>query len=184
VYKAATAKGKTTAEKVASVVTWATPAPIAYGTALSAIQLDATVSGIPGAFVYSPSSGTVLAAGTHALSVKFTPTETEDYTTVTGTTTLVVNPANTTTSITSVTPSPSKTGQLVTVDFSVAPGKPTGSVTVRASTGETCTGTLTGGNGQCRVGLGTTGSITLTAAYGGNANNNVSVSTGFTQMVN
>jgi hypothetical protein len=184
VYKAATAKGKTTAEKVASVVTWATPAPIAYGTALSAIQLDATVSGIPGAFVYSPPSGTVLAAGTNALSVKFTPTETEDYTTVTGTTTLVVNPANTTTSITSVTPSPSKTGQLVTVDFSVAPGKPTGSVTVRASSGETCTGTLTGGNGHCRLGLGTTGSITLTATYGGNANNNVSVSTGFTQMVN
>jgi hypothetical protein len=185
VYKAATATGKTTAEKVASVVTWATPAPITYGTALSAIQLDATVSGVPGTFVYTPASGKVLAAGTQALSVKFTPTDTTDYTTVTGTTVaLVVNPANTTTSVTSVTPSPSKVGQLVTVDFTVAPGKPTGSVTISASSGETCTGTLTGGNGHCKLGLGTAGSITLTAAYGGDTNNNGSVSAGFTQTVN
>ena len=184
VYKAATAKGKTTAEKLASVITWTTPAPIAYGTALSAIQLNAVVSGIPGTFVYAPASGKVLPAGTQTLSVKFTPTATDNYTTVTGTTTLVVNPANTTTSVTSVTPDPSQTGQTANVDFSVAPDKPTGSVTVTASSGETCSGTLTGGNGHCRLALGTAGSITLTAAYGGDANNKGSVSAGFTQTVN
>ncbi len=184
VYKAATAKATTTAEKVASVVTWATPAPITYGTALSATQLDATAS-VAGKFVYTPASGKVLAAGTHTLSVTFTPTEATHYTTVTGTTVaLLVNPANTTTSITSTTPNPSKVGKLVTVKFTVVPGKPTGSVTVSASSGETCSGKLTAGRGYCKLGFGTSGSITLTATYGGNVNNNSSVSAGFTQTVN
>ncbi len=184
VYKAATAKATTTAEKAASVVTWATPDAITYGTALSATQLDATAS-VAGKFVYTPASGKVLAAGTHTLSVTFTPAEGTHYTGVTGTTVaLMVNPANTTTSITSTTPNPSGVGQLVTVSFTAAPGKPTGSVTVSASSGETCSGTLTTGRGSCKLGLGTAGSITLTATYGGDANNNGSVSAGFTQMVN
>ncbi len=67
VYKAATATGKTTAEKAASVVTWATPDPITYGTALSVTQLDATAN-VPGKFVYTPISGKVLAVG-HADAV-------------------------------------------------------------------------------------------------------------------
>jgi len=184
VYKAATATGTTTAEKVVSVVTWATPAPIAYGTALSATQLDATANGIPGTFVYTPASGKVLEAGTQSLSVKFTPTDTTDYTTVTGTTVaLAVNPASTTTSITGATPSPSKVGQSVTVDFTVGPGKVGGTVTVSASSGETCTGAVTGGAGHCKLALGTAGSITLTATYAGDANDNGSASAGFTQTV-
>ena len=184
VYKAATATGTTTAEKVVSVVTWATPAPIAYGTALSATQLDATANGIPGTFVYTPASGKVLEAGTQSLSVKFTPTDTTDYTTVTGTTVaLAVNPAGTTTSIIGATPSPSKVGQSVTVDFTVGPGKVGGTVTVSASSGETCTGAVTGGAGHCKLALGTAGSITLTATYSGDSNDNGSASAGFTQTV-
>ncbi|MGB8478694.1 MAG: Ig-like domain repeat protein [Acidobacteriaceae bacterium] len=183
VYAAATAIGKTTAAKATAAVTWATPAPITYGTALSATQLDAT-SAIPGTFVYTPASGKVLTAGTQALSVKFTPTATADYATATGTVELVVTPASTTSSITTVTPSPSKVGQLVAVYFNVSPGKPTGSVTVSASSGETCSGTVTSGIGHCKLGLGTAGSITLTASYGGDANYSSSVSAGFTQTVN
>jgi len=52
-------------------VTWPTPAPIGYGTALSTIQLDATAS-VPGTFAYSPASGTIPATGTDTLSVTFT----------------------------------------------------------------------------------------------------------------
>ena len=37
-------------------ITWAAPAGIAYGTALSATQLDAT-SSVPGTFAYSPAAG-------------------------------------------------------------------------------------------------------------------------------
>ncbi|MGB6192817.1 MAG: Ig-like domain repeat protein [Terracidiphilus sp.] len=185
VYKAASATGQTAAEKVVSVVTWATPSPITYGTALSATQLDATANGIPGTFVYTPASGKVLAAGTQSLSVKFTPTDTTDYTTVTSTAVaLVINPATTTTTITGVTPDPSNVGKVVTVDFTVGPGNPGGSVTVSASSGEACTGTLSGGGGHCKLGLGTAGSITLTATYTGDANDNGSVSAGFTQAVN
>ena len=53
---------------------------IAYGTPLSAAQLDATAS-VPGTFAYSPAAGTVLQAGSgQTLSVTFTPTDTTDYT--------------------------------------------------------------------------------------------------------
>ena len=73
-------------------LTWSTPAAITYGTALSATQLDATAS-VAGAFTYSPAAGIVLTAGTHTLSVTFTPTDTTDYTTATATVLLVVNQA-------------------------------------------------------------------------------------------
>jgi N-acetylneuraminic acid mutarotase/ribosomal protein S11 len=73
-------------------ITWATPAAIAYGTALSATQLDAS-STVAGSFVYTPASGTVLPIGTHTLSVTLTPTDTTDYKTATATVQLTVNPA-------------------------------------------------------------------------------------------
>ena len=45
--------------KATPVITWANPAAITYGTALSATQLNATAS-VPGTFVYSPAAGAVL----------------------------------------------------------------------------------------------------------------------------
>jgi hypothetical protein len=53
------------------------------------LQLNATAS-VPGTFTYSPASGT-LAAGTHTLSVTFTPSDTANYTTNTATVVLQVN---------------------------------------------------------------------------------------------
>jgi len=66
-------------------ITWATPAGIAPGTALSSTQLDATVAGangaaLPGTFVYTPPAGTILAGGIQQLSVVFSPNDTADYT--------------------------------------------------------------------------------------------------------
>jgi hypothetical protein len=58
---------------------WSTPAAIAYGTALGASQLNATVN-IAGNYIYTPSAGTVLAAGNHTLNVVFTPTDRWNYT--------------------------------------------------------------------------------------------------------
>ena len=75
-----------------STVTWATPAPIAYGTPLSAAQLDATTT-VPGTFVYSPTLGTVLPPGSNTLMVTFTPDDLADYATNTTSVTLTVNPA-------------------------------------------------------------------------------------------
>ena len=79
VYKAATATQKTKAAKANSGLAWATPAPITYGTALSAAQLNATAN-VPGKYVYTQRSGKVLTAGPQTLSVKFTPTAASDYT--------------------------------------------------------------------------------------------------------
>ena len=73
-------------------ITWPTPAPITYGSALSATQLDAS-STVSGTFVYTPALGTVLTAGTQTLSVTFTPNDTIDYTTATATVQLTVNQA-------------------------------------------------------------------------------------------
>lgn len=72
-------------------LSWATPAPITYGTALSATQLDATAT-VAGTFVYTPAAGTVLGAGTQTLSVTFTPANTS-YASVTTTVNLAVNQA-------------------------------------------------------------------------------------------
>jgi uncharacterized delta-60 repeat protein len=73
-------------------ITWANPASKVYGPALGAAQFDATAS-VPGTFAYFPDAGTVLTAGSHTLSVTFTPSDSTDYETVTDTTKLVVTPA-------------------------------------------------------------------------------------------
>lgn len=72
------------------VITWANPAPITYGTALSSNQLNATAN-VLGSFAYNPTNGAVLNAGTNLLSVIFTPTDTVDYISVAKTVTLVVS---------------------------------------------------------------------------------------------
>jgi len=66
------------------VISWAAPASIVYGTALSAAQLNATAN-VPGTFQYTPAAGTVLGAGNQTLSVLFTPADTQAYTTAAAT---------------------------------------------------------------------------------------------------
>ena len=91
-YTTAIATKSLTVNKAVPVITWPAPAAITYGMALSATQLDATAN-VPGAFVYSPAAGTVLTANIRTLSVRFTPTDTTDYTTATATQKLTVNKA-------------------------------------------------------------------------------------------
>jgi FtsP/CotA-like multicopper oxidase with cupredoxin domain len=86
---------------------------------------------------------------------------------------LTVAKASTATTITSNLPSPAIVGQIVTVTFGVAPqftGTPTGSVSVTASTGQTCTGVLSAGAGSCTLTFTPGGSRTLTATYLGDSN--------------
>jgi hypothetical protein len=87
-----------------SVLTWANPAPITYGTPLSATQLDAVdnVAG-GGTYVYSPAAGTLLPAGTSTLSVTFIPNDVT-YGQETATVSITVNKAVTV--ITWPTPTP------------------------------------------------------------------------------
>ena len=74
------------------IITWSNPANITYGTALNSTQLDAT-SSVHGTFVYNPLSGTVLSLGTHTLNTTFTPNDTANYTTASGSVSINVTQA-------------------------------------------------------------------------------------------
>jgi sugar lactone lactonase YvrE len=91
-YTSATKTVSLVVAAAAPVITWATPAAITYGTALSATQLNATAS-VAGSFTYNPAAGTILTAGAYTLNTTFTPTDTTDYSTATKTVGLTVNPA-------------------------------------------------------------------------------------------
>jgi subtilase family serine protease len=118
--------------KTTPAITWAQPAAITYGTALSAAQLDAS-STVAGTFVYSPSAGAVLNAVPQTLTVTFTPTDSTKYTTATASVTLTVNKA---------TPAVTVTGTAVTVAAGATTGN-TSSITVTPSGGFTGSVTLT-----------------------------------------
>lgn len=78
-YTSKQASVSVTVLKATPAIAWRTPDPMAYGTALSANELDATAS-VPGRFAYIPSMGAMLSAGTHTPSALFTPTDSENYT--------------------------------------------------------------------------------------------------------
>jgi sugar lactone lactonase YvrE len=109
-YTTATATINLTVTKAAPAITWATPAPITYGTAVGPTQQDATAN-VAGTFVYEQKAGWVPIAGTHTMTVTFTPTDTSDYKTATATVTLTVNQA--TPVITWLTPAPITYGTAV-----------------------------------------------------------------------
>jgi hypothetical protein len=90
-YKTASTTVTLTVNQATPTLTWATPSAVAYGTALSATQLNATAS-VPGNFVYNPALGAIPSAGNDTLSVTFTPTDAVDYTTATASVALTVNP--------------------------------------------------------------------------------------------
>ena len=173
-YSFATLSQTTAATRQPSVITWATPAPITYGMALSSTQLDAT-AGTAGNFTYSPSVGRIESVGTSTLKVTFTPSST-NYATASDTVMLQVVMQPTTTSITSAsstTVTMNRNGIATSVvDFSVAGYKPTGAVSLAASTGEVCSGGVSAatGNGSCKLTFTTTGPRTITATYGGDLN--------------
>ena len=96
-YKPITAHNALTITAAAAIpstptISWSTPAPIQYGTALSYAQLAATAS-VPGNFIYSPAAGAVLQAGSQKLTVIFTPVDTTNYSPVTSTVLLTVTQA-------------------------------------------------------------------------------------------
>src|SRR6202000_2261811 len=77
-YTTATKTVQITVTQATPIITWAAPASITYGTALSSTQLDSTAS-VPGTLIYTPAAGSILTTGTDPLSVTFTPTDTTDY---------------------------------------------------------------------------------------------------------
>jgi len=84
--------GTLTVTMISPVVSWTTPSPITYGTALSSSQLDATAN-VPGNFAYNPTAGAVLPPGANTLSVLFTPSNMVDYSNATDSVSLVISVA-------------------------------------------------------------------------------------------
>ncbi len=89
-YTTATAQATIYVVQAVPKITWATPAAITAGTALSATQLNATAN-TAGTFTYSPAAGTVLAQGTQTLTADFTPSNTSEYASATASVQLTVN---------------------------------------------------------------------------------------------
>jgi N-acetylneuraminic acid mutarotase len=150
-------------------LTWPTPAPITYGTPLSATQLDASSGGVAGAFAYNPAAGTVLPGGTHTLAVAFTPTDTADYTSATATVQLTVNRAPVTVTL---TPNPGSITAGNSITFaatvqSTTTGTPTGTVTFFNGTSTLGTANLVNGVATLTASLSTQGTETITASYPG-----------------
>jgi hypothetical protein len=154
-YTGATGSTSLTVTQAMPILSWPTPAAIPVGTPLSSTQLDATASfqgaPLPGTFTYNPPAGTVLSAGTHTLSVLFTPDDSVDFANATATVQIVVG-----TGASSVGGSPvyssgdccffsQPTPYTVTVSGSTA--APTGTVNVTLKGQTLGTGTLTPGSG-------------------------------------
>jgi hypothetical protein len=169
-YTTATGTTTLTVNKATPVVTWATPAAIPYGTALSVAQLDATAS-VPGTFVYAPLAGTVLGGGSQVLTLTFTPTDAVDYTTATGTVTMTVTPAVTTTAVVSSSnPSNANANVTLMATVSSAAGVPTGSVTFNSGGTPLATVALTSGTASLITAALPLGADNITANYVASAN--------------
>jgi hypothetical protein len=82
-----------TSDQTFTVLSWADPAPISFGTALGSDQLNASANdGVSGTFTYTPASGEILTAGSHTLHVSFIPDNPEAYTSASKEVTLTVRP--------------------------------------------------------------------------------------------
>jgi hypothetical protein len=171
-YNTATQTVQITVNKAQPTITWSNPAAITYGTVLSAMQLNASVSEIPGAFSYTPSAGTVLNAGTNeTLSVTFTPTDTTDYNTATQTVQITVNKATTSVAVASSSnPADSESPVTFTATVSSTVGSPTGSVTFLSGTTELGSSTLASGVATLTTSSLATGTDSITAVYSGDTN--------------
>jgi len=167
----------------APTIAWATPAPIVYGTPLSAVQLDASAR-VAGAFSYSPAAGTILTVGLQTLNATFTPTDTTDYTTATASVKLNVVPGTPTITLTS-SPNPAFLTYPVSFTASLPPyaSAETGSMTYYSGTIAIGTASVSGGSATFTTTSLPVGAQSITAAYSGDADYAPAASNAITETV-
>ncbi len=102
--------------KTDPVITWANAADITAGDELSSLELNATAN-VAGTFVYTPALGTMLSQGNNqTLKVDFTPTDTDNYNSVSKTVTINVLP------VTAAVWTSATTGTLKGISFTITDG--------------------------------------------------------------
>ncbi len=150
-------------------ITWPAPAPITFGTALGASQLNAT-SIVAGAFAYAPAAGTVPVPGSQALKATFTPTDATDYTTAAASTTLIVNKATPAATLaSSANPAFVSNPIAFTATLTSSAGTPTGTVAFMDGTAQLGSSTLSAGVATLSISSLVAGSHTVSAVYSGDA---------------
>jgi hypothetical protein len=172
-----------TVTKGTPAIIWAAPSAIVYGTAIGSAQLDATAS-TAGIFVYTPAAGVILGAGPQTLSVAFTATDASDYLAATAQTSLVVNFASTTTSV-SVLPISAGIGASVTFTATVtsSAATPTGTVTIFDGAAALDTLPLASGVATFTTSTLAAGPHSITCSYSGSANFSPSISSAVIETV-
>lgn len=164
-------------------ITWPTPAPIVYGTALSSTQLDASTT-IAGSFTYSPTAGTVLAAGQQTLSATFTPTDTTDYTTENASVTLTVLPATPTVNLSSSAGDVFLTSAVTFTATVLSSGTPpTGTVTFYDGATAIGSSPLSGGAASITLSNLPAGAQSITAVYSGDSDYSTATSNVFPETI-
>jgi hypothetical protein len=184
-YAAATQTAQITVNQAQPAITWATPAAITYGTALSATQLNASAGQIAGTFAYTPAAGTMLNAGAgQTLSVTFTPTNTTDYAVATKTSQITVNQATATATLaTSLNPALSQSPVTFTATVGSTVGTPTGGINFMNGTTLLGSSALSGGVATLTTSSLATGSNSIVAVYSGNTNFSAASSNVLSQAV-
>jgi N-acetylneuraminic acid mutarotase len=167
-----------------SVTTWPTASSITYGQTLASSTLSGGASTPAGSFAFTTPT-TAPNAGTASQSVTFTPTDTTDYSTLTGTASVTVGKASSSTALVSSV-NPSAVGQSVSFTATVTGqygGTATGTVTF--SNGSTSLGSasLSGGSASLATAALPMGTDSITAVYGGDTNFSGSTSTAVSQVV-
>ena len=173
-----------------------TPNPSTFGqpVTLKATVKPATATGTVAFYHGSTSLGTstltsgkatlavsTLTVGTHALTATYSGGE-NDAVSTSPSLTQTVGKAPTTTTLAS-SPNPSTFRQNVTLTATVSPATATGTITFYNGTSTLGTGTLTAGTATLTLSTLPLGSSSLTASYGGDANDTLSTSATLMQVV-
>ena len=185
-YSTLTGTASVTVNKaMSSVTTWPTASSITYGQTLASSTLSGGASTPAGSFAFTTPT-TAPGAGTASQSVTFTPTDATDYSTLTGTVSVTVNKASSSTALVSSL-NPSAVGQSVNLTATVTGqygGMATGTVTF--SNGSTSLGSasLSGGSAVLATTALPLGTDSITAVYGGDTSFTGSTSNSVSQVVN
>jgi|GEM_PF-662976 len=152
-----------------TVTAWPTASAITFGQTLAASTLSGGTASASGTFSWTTPM-IVSSGGTPSESVTFTPTDTTDYSTVTGSVSVTVNAATPSVTVTPGSSSIAVTNPLsvvVTVSGGAGTAVPTGSVVLSGGSYTSSATTLTNGSAQINIPANSlaTGTVTLTGSY-------------------